>query len=73
LAKQNSIEGRVVLSFILEKDGSLSDVVIVRDIGGGCGAEAVRLVLSMPKWSPGKQSGLVKRVKYTLPVTFKLD
>jgi TonB family protein len=73
LAKENGIEGRVILNFIVEKDGSLSDVRIVRDIGGGCGKEAVRLVQAMPKYLPGKQNGQAVRVKYTLPVAFKLN
>ncbi len=71
-AKNNGIQGRVILSFIVEKDGSLSDIKIVRDIGGGCGEEAIRVVKLMPKWTSGQQRGKPVRVKYTLPVAFKL-
>jgi protein TonB len=72
LAKENGIEGRVVVSFVVEKDGSLTDLKIVKDIGGGCGEEALRLMQAMPKWVPGQQHGRVVRVAYTLPVSFRL-
>ena len=68
LAKEAGISGRVILSFIVEKDGSLSDVQIVRDIGGGCGKAAVDAVKKMPLWIPGQHRGVPVRVKYTLPV-----
>jgi TonB family protein len=73
LAKENGIEGRVVLSFIVENDGSLTDVKILRDIGAGCGQEALRLVRTMPKWEPGQHQGRKVRVMFTLPVLFKLN
>jgi len=72
LAKEYGIEGRVVVSFVVEKDGSLTDLKIVKDIGGGCGEEALRLMQAMPKWVPGQQHGRVVRVAYTLPVSFRL-
>ncbi len=72
LAKQNNVQGRVFLTFIVEKDGSLSDIKVVRGIGSGCDEEAVRLLKKGPKWIPGKQNGYVLRVMYTLPVSFKL-
>jgi protein TonB len=72
LAKENGIEGRVVVIFIVEKDGSLTDFKIVKDIGGGCGEEAMRLIQAMPKWVPGQHQGRVVRVAYTLPVSFRL-
>ena len=72
LAKEYGIEGRVVVSFIVEKDGSLTDLKIVKDIGGGCGEEALRLVRAMPKWQAGQHDGRVVRVAYTLPVSFRL-
>ncbi len=72
LAKEYGIEGRVVVSFIVEKDGSLTDVKTIKDIGGGCGEEAMRLVWAMPKWEPGQHQGRVVRVAYTLPVSFRL-
>jgi hypothetical protein len=59
---------------LASKTALISQVFLCHPVvSSQCGAEAVRLVQSMPKWSPGKQSGLIKRVKYTLPVTFKLD
>ena len=73
LAKENNITGRVFVTFVVEKDGSVSNVKAARDIGGGCGAEAVRVVKSMPKWSPGKQRGKAVRAAYTLPVNFTLQ
>ena len=72
-ARKNGIQGRVALSFVVEKDGSLSTIQVLRDIGGGCGQEAVRIVKMMPKWTPGMQRNRPVRVKYTLPVSFKLD
>ncbi len=73
LAKENNITGRVFVTFVVEKDGSVSNVKAARDIGGGCGAEAVRVVKSMPKWAPGKQRGKAVRAAYTLPVVFNLQ
>lgn len=72
LAKEYGIEGRVVVSFIVEKDGSLTDLKIIKDIGGGCGEEALRLVRAMPKWQAGQQHGRTVRVAYILPVSFRL-
>jgi len=72
-AKEDGIQGRVVLQFVVDKDGSVTNIVIQRDIGGGCGKEAVRVVSSMPKWKPGKQNGQAVKVYYTLPVSFKLQ
>lgn len=73
LAKENNITGRVFVTFVVEKDGSVSNVKAARDIGGGCGAEAVRVVKSLPKWTPGKQRGKAVRAAYTLPVNFTLQ
>jgi len=72
LAKEYGIEGRVVVSFVVEKDGSLTDLKIVKDIGGGCEAEAMRLVQAMPPWEPGEHRGRKARVAYTLPIKFKM-
>lgn len=72
-AKENAIAGRVAVQFTVEKDGSLTNATILRDIGGGCGAEALRLVAGMPKWEPGMQHGRPVRVRYTMPLLFKLD
>lgn len=73
LAKDNNITGRVFIKFVVEKDGSITNVRVVRDIGGGCGDEAVRVVKSMPKWNPGKQRGQPVRTEFNLPVIFNLQ
>lgn len=72
-AKENSITGRVFLTFVVEKDGSIANARILRDIGGGCGQEALRVVKSMPRWSPGEQRGRPVRVQFNLPVSFELQ
>ena len=71
-ARENGIEGKVAIQFVVNEDGSITDVTVKRDIGGGCGDEAARVVRNMPKWNPGKQNGNAVKVQYTLPVTFKL-
>lgn len=72
-AQRNSIEGKVILSFVVEKDGSVSGVEVLRGLGFGCDEEALRVVKMMPKWNAGKQNGNPVRVKYFIPLTFKLD
>lgn len=72
LARENGITGKVYVQFVVEKDGSIANPKILRDIGGGCGAEAIRVVKAMPKWSPGKQRGKAVRVQFNLPVNFNL-
>ena len=72
-ARKAGIEGTVVTSFIVEKDGSISNTKIKRTIGGGCDEEVLRVVASMPKFIPGKQKGKNVRVEYMLPVKFKLE
>ena len=69
-ALKNNIQGKVYVSFVVEKDGSISNVRVLRDIGGGCGAEAVRVVQLMPKWKPGRVKGKAVRTQFNLPVTF---
>lgn len=73
IAQENGIQGRVVLSFIVRKDGSVSDIEIVRGVDPVLDQEAVRVVEAMPKWKPGKQKGVVVNVKYVLPVMFRLQ
>ena len=73
LARENGIEGMVVIRFIVNKNGSLSDYEIVREIGGGCGEEALRVVKKMPDWNPGKQRGRPVRVQFNLPVKYSLS
>jgi TonB family protein len=70
-AIQENIEGTVKLTFVIEKDGSISQINILRDIGGGCALEAARVVALMPKWTPGMVDGEPVKVRYTLPVRFK--
>lgn len=72
-AKRMGLEGTVVLAFVVEKDGSISNVSAVRGIGGGCDEEAARVVASMPKWKPAKQNGKSVRMRFTLPVKFQLQ
>lgn len=72
-AKKNKIEGRVFVTFVIEKDGQVSSAKILRDIGGGCGEEALRVVKNMPKWKPGTQRGNPVRVQFNLPIMFQLE
>lgn len=71
-AIEKGIQGRVLVNFVVEPDGSVSNVKVSRSLGGGCDEEAIRVVKSMPKWKPGKQRGKVVRVSYILPIFFKL-
>lgn len=73
LARESGIQGRVYINFVVEHDGSVTNVKVMRSLGGGCDEEAVRVVKSMPKWKPGKQRGKPVRVSYNLPVNFKLQ
>ena len=72
-ARDKEISGRVFVKFVVEKDGSISEVKVAQGIGGGCDEEAVRVVKAMPKWKPGKQDGQPVRVSFTMPFTFKLQ
>lgn len=72
-AKDKGISGRVFIGFVVEKDGSVNQVKVMKGIGGGCDDEAVRVVKAMPKWKPGMQKGKPVRVSYMLPISFKLD
>ena len=71
-AKEKEIQGRVFISFVVEKDGSIGEVKVLRGIGGGCDEESVRVISDMPKWKPGKQKGEAVRVSYQIPIMFKL-
>lgn len=73
MARKKKIEGMVVISYYIEADGSISEAKVKRDIGGGCGEEALRLVNSMPKWIPAKSNGEPVRAQFNLPVKFKLE
>jgi protein TonB len=72
MAKELGIQGKVFVTFVIETDGSVSGVEVLRGIGGGCDEEAIRVVNSLPKWKPGKQRGVPVRVRYNLPVKFTL-
>ncbi|MFA4852284.1 MAG: energy transducer TonB [Bacteroidales bacterium] len=72
IAKEKGVSGTVIVTFVVEKDGSISNVNLLKDIGGGCGEEAVRVVKAMPRWIPGKQNGVNIRVQYNLPIRFTL-
>lgn len=73
VAQENGVQGRVVVSFVVEKDGSITDVKVVRSVDPSLDREATRVVKSMPKWNPGKQNGSAVRVKYNVPVSFRLQ
>ena len=74
IAQENGIQGRVICQFVVNKDGSIVDVEVVRSGGdASLDKEAVRVIKSMPKWKPGKQRGKAVRVKYTVPVNFRLQ
>ena len=72
-AESKSIQGRVVTTFVVEKDGSITDAEVVKSVDPALDAEALRVVKAMPKWTPGKQDGKPIRVKYTMPITFALQ
>lgn len=72
-AEENNIQGRVICTFVVERDGSVSDIRIARSVDPSLDKEAIRVVSGMPKWIPGRQNGQMVRVKYTLPVTFRLQ
>ena len=73
MAKESGIQGKVYVTFVVERDGSITDVRVLRGIGGGCDEEAIRVVAGMPSWKPGKQRGKPVRVQYNLPVRFTLQ
>ena len=74
-ARENNITGTVFLSFVVNEDGSITEVQVLRGISGGavCDAEAKRVVQAMPPWKPGKQNGRAVPVRYNLPIKFKLN
>lgn len=72
-ARETGIQGKVYVGFIVEADGEVTNVNVLKGIGGGCDEEAARVVKMMPKWKPGTIDGKKVRVKYTLPISFKLN
>ena len=73
ICQEQGIQGRVIVQFVVEKDGSIADVQVIKAVNPYLDKEAVRVVSTMPKWSPGKQRGKPVRVRFTLPVTFRLN
>ena len=73
VAQENGVQGRVIVGFVVEKDGSITDVKVMRSVDPSLDREAQRVVKAMPKWKPGKQNGSAVRVKYTVPVVFRLQ
>lgn len=73
VAQENGVQGRVTVQFVVEKDGSITDVHVLRGVDPSLDREAVRVVKSMPRWTPGKQNGTTVRVNYRLPVLFRLQ
>lgn len=73
VAQENGVQGRVVVSFVVEKDGSITDVNVMKSVDPSLDKEAARVVKAMPKWIPGKQNGSAVRVKYMVPVSFRLQ
>jgi protein TonB len=73
MARESSIEGTVYVQFTIAKDGSITGTKVLRGIGGGCNEEAMRVINAMPNWKPGRQQGNAVKVKYTLPIKFKLQ
>ncbi len=72
IARESSIQGTVYVTFVVEKNGNVTDVRVLRGIGGGCDEEAVRVIKAMPKWNPGKQRGKPVRVQFNMPIKFTL-
>ncbi|MEY4877386.1 MAG: hypothetical protein RL708_2536 [Bacteroidota bacterium] len=72
-AKNENMEGRVIVSFVVTTEGKLTDLKVLRDIGGGCGEEAIRVLKLSPDWKPGMQNGKKVNVKMVLPIKFSLD
>ena len=73
VAQENGVQGRVTVSFVVEKDGSITDVQVARSADPSLDKEAIRVVKSMPRWTPGRQNGSTVRVKFNVPVTFRLN
>ena len=73
IAQENGVQGRVIVQFVVNRDGTIVDPVVVRSVDPYLDKEAIRVIKAMPKWKPGQQRGKAVRVKYTVPVTFKLQ
>jgi periplasmic protein TonB len=73
MARESGIQGTVFVTFVVETDGSVTDVRVLRGIGGGCDEEAIRVIRAMPKWNPGRQRGRPVRVQFNMPIRFTLQ
>ena len=73
IAQENGTQGQVVLQFVVERDGSITDIKVVKSVDPYLDKEALRVVKTMPKWKPGKQRGKPVRCRFTLPVRFRLQ
>ena len=73
MAQENGVQGKVFVSFVIEKDGSVSDVALVRGIGAGCDEEALRVIKKSPRWKPGKQNKQTVRVRYNMPINYTIS
>ena len=73
ISQENGVQGRVIVQFVVNRDGSIVDPVVVRGVDPYLDKEALRVISTMPKWKPGKQRGKAVRVKYTVPVMFRLQ
>jgi TonB family protein len=71
-ARKANIQGKVFVQFVVQKDGSLSDIQVLKGIGGGCDEEAVRVIAASPKWNPGKQKGMAVKQRMSVPIAFNL-
>ena len=72
-AQRANVQGKVFLSFVVSPDGSISDVAVLKGLGFGCDQEAMRVVKTMPRWTPGRQSGRAVKSRFNLPITFQLE
>ena len=72
VAQRNGLEGLVVLSFVVDQQGNITDIEPVKRLGGGTDEEAIRVVKSMPRWKPGKQNGRYVKTRFTLPIRFEM-
>lgn len=73
VAQENGVQGRVTCQFVVDSDGQVRDVQVVRSLDPYCDKEAVRVLLSLPRWKPGRQNGKAVSVKYTMPIVFRLQ
>lgn len=73
ISQENGVQGKVIVRFVVNKDGSVSDAEVARSVDPYLDKEALRIIGQMPKWKPGKQRGELVRVRYTVPVTFRLQ